>query len=389
MGQGCLKPLSAGFGVGSTETSIMRTPYAVWEILPCLRCLPCCRSPCLRSPLPPRRFRWSHRPRRISRLIRPRALARGRPASGSPTARREFASRLASTTRKLTTPPAGRPSTASTTNGPHSACALPRTVRQLKSPASPGPCTGSSIFPECAHGSAPSSHYNTTQGAIMATTAEGPTQGIPLSPPSPPFNGPLPPSQEPGKKRGSPLRLGVTRALQSRDCPAISRVPGDSSDVEGCTQLERLLPCPFRRPSMAGGRRPLAATPLHHKHGETSAREDDRKPAAQADKPGARTHAAIGPLAGCLGPRCHAVATTASLWGEGPPSQGPDSPPNDEESQKRTRIIIAAIVAGIIAIIAAAVVVVVVVGNSSGHKTGPVVNAIPHINSRSALRFSH
>ena len=70
---------------------------------------------------------------------------------------------------------------------------------------------------------------------------------------------------------GSPLRLGVTQAVQSRDCPAISRVLGDSSDVEVCTQHERLLPCPFRRPSMAGGRRPLAATPLHHKHGETSA----------------------------------------------------------------------------------------------------------------------
>ena len=134
------------------------------------------------------------------------------------------------------------------------------------------------------------------------------------------------------KKSGSPLRLGVTRAVQTSDYPAISRVLGGSSDVGGCTQLERLLPCPFRRPSMAGGRRPLAATPLRHKHGETSAREDDRKPAAQENKPGARTHAAIGPLAGCLDPRCQTVATTAGLWGEGPPSQGPDSPPNDEES---------------------------------------------------------
>jgi hypothetical protein len=138
------------------------------------------------------------------------------------------------------------------------------------------------------------------------------------------------------RQSGSPLRLGVTRAVQGGDSPAISRVLADSSDVEGWTQLERLLPCPFRRPSMAGGRRPLAATPLHHKHGETSAREDDWKPAAQADKPGARTHAAIGPLAGCPGPRCHALATTASLWGDGPRSQGRDSPPNDEECRQST-----------------------------------------------------
>src|SRR5512142_1730054 len=88
---------------------------------------------------------------------------------------------------------------------------------------------------------------------------------------------------------GSPLRLGVTRAAQSRDSPAIRLVLGDSSDVEGCTPLASLLPCPFSRPSMASGRRPLTATPLHHKHGgEIATRGGGWKPAAQEDKPGAR-----------------------------------------------------------------------------------------------------
>ena len=133
---------------------------------------------------------------------------------------------------------------------------------------------------------------------------------------------------------GSPLRLGVTRASQSPECPAPSGVLGDSSDLAGCAPLERLLPCPFRRPSMAGGRRPLAATSLHHKHG------------GRLDRRGL-------PETPCSGPTNRRVPTQrggraarqlcwssipgtgdeASLWCDGRWSQGRESPPNDEESR--------------------------------------------------------
>ena len=109
---------------------------------------------------------------------------------------------------------------------------------------------------------------------------------------------------------GSPLRLGVTRAGQSPECPAPSRVLGDSSDLEGCAPLERLLPCPFRPPSMAGGRRPLAATSLHHKHRGGSTGEADRKPPCSGGtNRRVPTHVAVEPRASCAGPRCQARAT--------------------------------------------------------------------------------
>ena len=48
------------------------------------------------------------------------------------------------------------------------------------------------------------------------------------------------------------------------------RVPSVTSWVDRKMHTSR--PCPFRRPSMAGGRRPLAGTPLHHKHRECATR---------------------------------------------------------------------------------------------------------------------
>ena len=114
----------------------------------------------------------------------------------------------------------------------------------------------------------------------------------------------------PPRSFGSPLRLGVTRAGQSPECPAPSRVLGDSSDLEGCAPLERLLPCPFRPPSMAGGRRPLAATSLHHKHRGGSTGEADRKPPCSGGtNRRVPTHVAVEPRASCAGPRCQARAT--------------------------------------------------------------------------------
>jgi hypothetical protein len=65
---------------------------------------------------------------------------------------------------------------------------------------------------------------------------------------------------------GSPLGLGVTPRRYARESPANRQVSSDRSGVESCPLLRGLRPCPFRWPSMASRRPPVADTPLHHKH---------------------------------------------------------------------------------------------------------------------------
>ncbi len=115
---------------------------------------------------------------------------------------------------------------------------------------------------------------------------------------------------------GSPLRLGVTRPGQSPECPAPSWVRGDSSDLTSCAPLERLRPCPFRRPSMAGGRRPRAATSLHHKHrGRLDRRGRPETPCSGPTNRRVPTHGAVEPRASCAGPRSRAPATRPASGG--------------------------------------------------------------------------
>jgi hypothetical protein len=65
--------------------------------------------------------------------------------------------------------------------------------------------------------------------------------------------------------------------------------------------LRVLRPCPFRRPSMAGGRPPLADTPLHHKHSDTAGNDHRQQnpllttttvPEPHAESPRISLHAA-------------------------------------------------------------------------------------------------
>ena len=129
----------------------------------------------------------------------------------------------------------------------------------------------------------------------------------------------------------------MTRAGQSPECPAPSGVLGDSSDLAGCAPLERLLPCPFRRPWMAGGRRPLAATSLHHKHrGRLDRRGRPETPCSGPTNrrvPTQRGGRAARQLCWSSIP---GTGDEASLWCDGRCSQGRESLPNDEECASRT-----------------------------------------------------
>ena len=95
-------------------------------------------------------------------------------------------------------------------------------------------------------------------------------------------------------------------------------------------KLPTFRPCPFRRPSMAGGRRPRAGTPLRHKHRENAARCVWRECPAQPAETQARRHVLNGLS------RLGREVTDARDARSGLPGRGQlraDSPPNEQESR--------------------------------------------------------
>lgn len=95
-------------------------------------------------------------------------------------------------------------------------------------------------------------------------------------------------------------------------------------------KLPTFRPCPFRRPSMAGARRPRAGTPLRHKHRENAARCVWREWPAQPAETQARRHVLTGLS------RLGREVTDARDARSGLPGRGQlraDSPPNEQESR--------------------------------------------------------
>jgi hypothetical protein len=109
-----------------------------------------------------------------------------------------------------------------------------------------------------------------------------------------------------------------------------------SSSVESCAPLRGARPCPFRQPSMAGGR-PLSQTPR-----STTSTGERRATTPAAQNPCSREQIGTEPeprtpdLAVCDGPRLRLLATngqqSAGIRNKQGSRRAPDSPPDDEES---------------------------------------------------------
>jgi hypothetical protein len=110
-------------------------------------------------------------------------------------------------------------------------------------------------------------------------------------------------------KRGAPVGLGVTWPTLEARSPCNC---APFADVCLASEPAQVHPCRFRQPSMAGGRRPRAATPLRHKYwGRSRGSPTRRQPLALAwiqpqNRP--ETHKrASGASRRCAGPHCAVV----------------------------------------------------------------------------------
>jgi hypothetical protein len=108
--------------------------------------------------------------------------------------------------------------------------------------------------------------------------------------------------------------------------------------VESCALLRGVRPCPFRWPSMAGGRPPLAehrAPP--QAQGTQQARTHRHKPPAHGHNPILSPMPSAPDLAACDGRRLRLLAANGQRQAASTNSPGsrqaPDSPPNGEESR--------------------------------------------------------
>ena len=97
---------------------------------------------------------------------------------------------------------------------------------------------------------------------------------------------------------------GFAAPGKRRGCLLVGFEPLGATGREHLVLQALLRPCgQFRRPSMAGGRRPLARTPLRHKHGGNGRR-------AQGATYSTASHGTNALLRGRIGPLSHLRSST-------------------------------------------------------------------------------